>query len=817
MSVEDSEIHEASAQEIEDVRVENEMQKSYIDYAMSVIEGRSIPDVRDGLKPVQRRVLYAMHEAGISSTNSHRKSANVVGDTMGDYHPHGDKAIYDALARMAQDFSLRYPLVDGQGNFGSIDGDPPAAMRYTEARMAPLAEDLLEGIDEDTVEFTSNYDDRMQEPDVLPAKFPNLLANGVSGIAVGLSTKIPPHNLGELVDGTVHLIENPDCDTEDLMEHIPGPDFPMGGKIIGRDGIYDAYDTGRGRITVRARYNVEESSSGDSIVITDLPPESNKERLIKKIAEMVEDGRIEGITDLRDESNREDGIRIVIELKRSAVTEVVENQLKDKILETTYGIINLAIVDGEPEVLTLKETLDQWLQHRKEVVRRRTQNELDEKEHEAHILEGRMRALDNTEEIVELIRNAEDRSAARDELKDRFGFSEDQAQHIVRMQLGSLTSIEASEVREQYDNLQDRIERLNEILNSESELLDVIKKELQEIKDEYADERRTAIEDASEDVTREDLIPEQDIIVTVSEQGYLKRMETSEFSSQNRGGKGVIGMDLKQGDSLVGVFQINTHDRLLCFTNQGDVYETKGYQIPEYGRNTRGEPDVAVFDKLDEDEHVTHFLAVDDEEDRALTFVTRNGLIKRTEMSEFDNILSTGIRAIGLNEDDEIVATLLTDDSDEVMIGVSDGRSIRFGADEVRPTGRSSRGVNAIEINDGDEVTGAFVVDEAEDAFTLTENGYGKRTSLDNYRSQSRYGKGIIDIKTPERNGDVTAIEGVEDGDELFVATEDGMVMCTSVDDISRVGRNTKGVKVMETSDGDSIADISVVQTEQEE
>lgn len=810
MTQKETRIHEAPAQEIEDIRVEDEMKKSYIDYAMSVIVGRAIPDVRDGLKPVQRRILYTMNEQGLTHSGGHRKSANVVGETMGEYHPHGDKAIYDALARMAQPFSLRYPLIDGQGNFGSIDGDPPAAMRYTEARMDSLAEELLEGIDENIVDFKSNYDDRTEEPEVLPAKFPNLLVNGASGIAVGTSTKIPPHNISEVIDGTIHLIDNPNCDTEDLMEFIPGPDFPMGGKIVGRDGIKKAYDTGRGRITVRASYKIKHKDNGkDSIIITELPPESNKERLIKNIAEMVENDKIEGISDLRDESNRDDGVRIVIKIKETAVTKVIENKLKDTVLRKTYGIINLSIVNGEPETLTLKETLNEWLQHRKEVVRRRTKNELQEKKQKAHILEGRMKALDNTDEIVQLIRNSKDRKSARNELESRFNFSEDQAQHIVRMQLGSLTSIEEGEVQEEHRKLQKRIKRLNKILDSNKELLKVIKDELREIKEKYGDKRRTNIEDSSDYINEEDLIPEEEIIIVISEDGYMKRMNIDEFNKQKRGGKGVIGIDLKQGDHLGGIFQVNTHKRLLCFTNEGDVYETKGYEIPEYGRNARGEPDVSIFNKLNDNEHITNILAVDKEETGALTLVTKNGWIKRTELEEFESIKTTGIRAINLSEEDEIVSSFVTENDDEVMVGVSDGRSIRFRASEARTTGRTTRGVNAIKLHEDDTVIGAFSTDNSTDILTITENGYGKRTKIENYSLQSRYGKGLINIKTSERNGPVVSIEGICEQNELFVATKNGMIMRTKADEISSFGRNTQGAKIIETENDDVSTDIS--------
>lgn len=815
------ELHKAPANEIVDVRVEDEMEQSYIDYAMSVIIGRSIPDVRDGLKPVQRRILYTMYEQlGVTSNSSHVKSANAVGKTMGEYHPHGDSAIYDSLARMTQDFSLRHPLIDGQGNFGSVDGDPPAAMRYTEARLGSLGEELLEDIESNTVDFSSNYDDRLQEPDVLPAKFPNLLANGASGIAVGLSTKIPPHNLRELVDATTHLIDNPECGVEDLMEHMPGPDFPLGGKIVGRDGIYDAYSTGRGKITVRADYKIENPDNGtNKIIITELPPETKKKRILQKIANLVDKGTIEGVSDLRDESNREDGIRVVVELKKSAITEVVENQLVDKVLENTFGVINLSIVDGEPRVLTLKETIKHWLDHRKEVVRRRAQDELDDKRDSAHLLKGRIQALENTEDIVDTIRDSEDRDSAISSLVTEYDFSEEQAGHIVRMQLGSLTSMEINEVREEYDTVTSRIERLEEILDNESEILELIKEELEYIKENYGNERRTEIVDAVDDVTREDLIPQEDILITLTDEGYVKRMNADTFSSQQRGGKGIKGTGLKQGDSVSQIIEANTHDNLLCLTTDGNIYEKKGYQLPEYTRNARGEPDVAVFDKLSDDEHIAEIVTAPDEysADKNLTIATRNGLIKKTELTEFTNIQTTGIKAITIREDDEIVDAAITNNSEDVFIGTRDGRGIRFPLEEVNATGRGSQGVNAIQL-EGSSVTRMVTTGtpETTDVLTITENGYGKRTRLTEYRSQSRYGKGVLDIKTTQRNGKPVSVEPVDTSGktttELLVISENGKLVRMDADEISQVSRNTKGVTIV-SFDG-VVADTETISTE---
>ena len=801
---------EAFAADVETARIEQEMEQSYIDYAMSVIAGRALPDARDGLKPVHRRILYAMHEAGVTSRASHRKSSSVVGETMGDFHPHGDSAIYDALARMAQDFSMRAPLVDGQGNFGSIDGDPPAAMRYTESRMSPIAEELLADIEKDTVDFSPNYDGRKREPEVLPAAFPNLLVNGSSGIAVGMSTNVPPHNLGEVIDATIHLIYDPDCTVEDLMDHVVAPDFPTGANIVGRNAIHKAYKTGRGRLRVRAEMEVTE----ERIVVTELPYQANKARLIERIAEDVNDGKLDGVRDLRDESDR-DGIRIVIELKRGANPEVVENQLLESHLETTFGVINLALVDGQPRVLDLKETLSVYLDHRREVVRRRSEYDLDAAESRAHILEGRLTALENADEVVELIQDAEDRDAAKQALQAVFGFSDDQVDHIVAMQLGSLTSMEAAEIEDEYESVQARIERLTEILEHESELLGVIEDELREIKDEYADERRTRIIEDTGEVTDEDLIPQEDTLVVVSEDDYIKRMSLSTFRAQNRGGKGLIGGDLKAGDRVSSVFVANTHDYLLCFTNHGQVYKLKTYQVPEMSRTARGKSAVNLLD-LDDGEEIEAVVDCENLEEgagRYLTMATRNGRVKRTAVEEFGNILSTGIRAIRLEESDELADVELTDGDHDLIAASADGMSIRFDESEVRPMGRNARGVGGIKLDPDDHVVGLAAVDPDEHdwVLTVTGNGYGKRTAIDAYRQQSRYGKGLIDIKTNERNGAACAIDAVSAGDHLVVMSEDGQIMRTPIEGISTVGRNTMGVIVMELDAGDAVASVAVI------
>ncbi|TKR27778.1 DNA gyrase subunit A [Natronomonas salsuginis] len=806
------------AERVEPVRIEDEMEQSYIDYAMSVIVGRALPDARDGLKPVQRRILYAMHEMGVTSRSSHRKSSSIVGDTMGNYHPHGDSAIYDALARMAQDFSLRYPLVDGQGNFGSVDGDPPAAMRYTEARMAPIAEELLDDIDKDTVDFEGNYDDRLTEPAVLPAAVPNLLVNGASGIAVGMSTNLPPHNLGEVIDAAIHLIDHPDCAVADLIDtpdsdgYIKGPDFPSGAKIVNREGLWNAYTEGRGRLRVRADIETEYADSGgDRIVITELPYQENKARRIERIADDVQNEKIDGIRDIRDESDR-NGIRVVIECKRSANADVVRNQLLEHHLERTFSVISLALVDGQPRVLNLKELLEQFVEHRREVVRRRSQFELDEAEDRAHILEGRLIALDNVDGVVELIRDSEDRDAAMAGLRTEYELSEAQAEHVVRMQLGSLTSMEAGEIEAEYGDVQAEIQRLETILNDESELLGVIKDELQEIKAEYADERRTEIIEDAGSVTREDLIAEEQVVVAVSESDYVKRMSLSDFDPQHRGGKGIIGSRPKEGDRISTVFTASTHDYLLCFTNQGQVYRLKVFELPEMGRTARGTSAVNIID-LDDGEEITAVVNTDDVDQGYLAMATRNGYVKRTAVSAFENVHSGGIRALRLEDDDSLVDVEVTPGDGDLLLGTREGMTIRFAESDARPMGRSARGVNGIDLEGEDRVAGlvAATADDDRHLLTVTKNGYGKRTPLSEYRRQSRYGKGLIDIKTDDRNGPVCAINAVSEGDGLVIMSEAGQIMRTHVGEVSRIGRNTKGVVVMRLDDDDHVAGVDVV------
>jgi DNA gyrase subunit A len=806
----DPEDVDVGAEDVERVRIEDEMEQSYIDYAMSVIAGRALPDVRDGLKPVHRRILYAMEEIGITSNVAHRKSSSIVGETMGDYHPHGDSAIYDTLVRMAQDFSMRYPLVDGQGNFGSMDGDPPAAMRYTEARMAPMAEELLEDIERDTVDFQANYDDRLEEPEVLPAKVPNLLLNGSSGIAVGMSTNIPPHNLGEIVNATIHLIEDPEASVADLMEHVKGPDFPTGGTIVGREPIRSAYATGRGRLRVRADYEVDREER--RIVISELPFQENKARLVERIAADVNEGELEGISDLRDESDR-DGVRVVIEFKRGANVDVVENKLLERHLESTFGVINLALVDGQPKVLSLKETLEHYIDHRREVVRRRSEHDLAEARDRAHILEGRLKALEMIDDVVDLIQNSEDRDAARAGLEAEFEFTERQAAHIVRMQLGSLTNMEATEIEEEYEQVQDTIEWLEEVLADEEVLLGVIEEELREISEEYDDERRTAIVDAEGEVKHEDLIPEEDQLVVITEADYIKRMPVKVADRQNRAGKGIIGADPKEGDRVSKVFRANTHDYLLCFTNQGQVYRLKTYEIPEMSRTARGKSAVNLLD-LDDGEELSAVVSTEDfAGEECITTITRDGYVKRTSSVEFQNILSTGIIATKLEDGDELVDVEVTAGTGDLVVSTEGGMTIRFDEDEVREMGRTARGVRAIDLQEGDHVAAMVCTTDEDDRslLTVTRNGYGKRTPLGEYRRQSRYGMGLIDIKTDERNGPVATAKAVDREDHVLIMSDRGQIMRIRAGDVSEVGRNTKGVTIMALDPDDRVASVTVV------
>jgi len=779
------------------INIEDEMKKSYLDYAMSVIIGRALPDVRDGLKPVHRRVLFAMHDLGNTWNKPYKKSARIVGDVIGKYHPHGDTAVYDTIVRMAQDFSLRYPLVDGQGNFGSVDGDAPAAMRYTEVRMSRLASELLADIDKDTVDFLPNYDESLKEPVVLPARFPNLIVNGSSGIAVGMATNIPPHNISEVADGLEALIRNPEITVEELMRYIPGPDFPTGGTINGREGIVSAYKTGRGIIHLRARAHVEtqKKTGRESIIVTEIPYQVNKARLLEKVAHLVRQKKLEGISDIRDESDRQ-GMRIVFELKRDAQAQVVLNQLyKHAQLQVSFGIILLAIVNRQPVTLTLKTMLLHFLDHRKEVIRRRTAFELAKARDRLHILAGLKIALDNLDEIIALIRRAKSPAAAREELIERFTFSSRQAQAILDMKLQRLTGLERQKIIDEYNATVALIERLEAILASEQLVLDLIVEDLREIKKAYGDERRSEIVDRSTDLQMEDLIVEEDMVVTISRLGYVKRTPISTYRSYHRGAGGRLGMETKQGDFVSQMFTASTHDQIIFFTNCGRAFRLKTYEIPESGPAARGKALVNLL-KLEKDELVTTVLpAREFKEDCHVVMATRRGFIKKVAMSALENIRSNGLRCITLEEGDQLIAAKVCRPTDHVFLASHHGQAIRFPAAQVRSMGRSARGVIGCRMNEGDYVVSMEIFDEqGGTVLTVTENGFGKRTSIDDYPLRSRGGKGVITIKTTERNGKVVAVMKVTDADQIMMITDAGKITRTRVAEISVIGRNTQGV-----------------------
>lgn len=792
--------------------VEAEMKTSYIDYAMSVIVGRALPDVRDGLKPVHRRIIYSMYESGVTSTKPYKKSARIVGDVLGKYHPHGDTAVYDALIRMAQDFSLRYPLIDGQGNFGSVDGDSPAAMRYTESRLAKIAEEMVEDIEKETVKFADNYDGSLKEPTVLPAKLPNLLINGSSGIAVGMATNIPPHNLSEVVDGITLLINNPDAELRDLMSVIRAPDFPTGGIIYGISGIVEAYSTGRGLIRIRARTSVEESEGRRRIIVTEIPYMVNKANLIESIAELVREKRIEGISDLRDESDRE-GMRIVIELKRDAQDEVVLNQLfAHTAMESSFGVINLALVDNKPSVLTLKETLMHYIDHRRAVIRRRTEFDLKKAEMRAHILEGLIVALDNIDAVIKLIKSSKDAGIAKGSLIKKFDLSEEQAKAILEMRLQRLTALEMEGILKEHDELLKKIARLKEILASEQEILRIIKEELAYLKEKYGDERRTEIVTETTDLDIKDLIPDEDVVITITKAGYIKRIPVTTYRQQRRGGVGLVGMGKKEEDVVTYLFIASTHALILFFTNKGKVYWLETYRIPEGGRYSRGKAIVNLLPELEEGEKVSVVIHVKEFLDKHyLIFATKNGIVKKTPLKMYSRPRVTGIRAINLDDGDELVSVKLSDGSKDVILATKHGQAIRFLESEIRAMGRAVRGVRGIRLRGGDDVVSMALVKEDDALLTITENGYGKRTPVKDYRSIRRGGMGVRTIKTNERNGFVVSVKEVKDGDELILTTLDGMVIRVPASDISIQGRNTMGVRVMRLRENDRIVDVATL------
>src|SRR5215217_541155 len=785
------------------IAIEDEMKSSYLDYAMSVIVGRALPDVRDGLKPVHRRILYGMNEMGLASNRAYRKSAKIVGEIMGNYHPHGDSAIYDTLVRMAQDFNMRYPLVDGQGNYGSMDGDSAAAMRYTEARMTKLAEELLADIEKETVDFGPNYDESLQEPLVLPTKVPNLLINGAGGIAVGYATNIPTHNIGEVIDGLLLLLENPDVTIPQLMKKIPGPDFPTAGFIYGLSGIKEAYETGRGLLKLRAKVVVEtdERTERERLIVTEVPYQVNKAKLIEKIADLIQEDRIKGISDLRDESSDREGVRVVIELKRNEIPLVVLNNLyKHTQLETTFGVIMLALVNNRPEVLNLKQILHHFIQHRQEVVVRRTAFELRKAEERAHILEGLKIALDNLDAVIALIRRSQSPDEARAGLMAQFGLTEIQATAILDMRLQRLTQLERTKLIEEYQEVLKQIEYLKSVLASEALVRTIIKDELTEVREAYKDDRRTQIVKEEAEISLEDLIAEEEVIVTITHTGYIKRNAVSLYRAQRRGGKGKIGMGIKDEDFVETLFTASTHDTLLFFTDAGKVYWLKVHELQEAGRAAKGKALVNLL-PLSSNEKVTATLPVKEyRNDRYIIMATKKGIIKKTELSAFGNPRQGGIIALGLEDGDKLISVHLTDGQREILLGTKQGLTIRFKEEEVRPMGRTAYGVKGITLEEGNEVIGMETItpDSTTAILTVTEGGYGKRTTVGDYRIQGRGGKGIISVKTTERNGLAVGFLQVRDGDEIMLMAAQGKVLRCKVDDIRAIGRNTQGVRLLD-------------------
>ena len=798
------------------VPIEEEMRKSYLDYAMSVIVGRALPDIRDGLKPVHRRVLYTMSGLGLNWNRAYRKCAKVVGEVLGKYHPHGDAPVYEALVRMVQEFSLRYPLVDGQGNFGSIDGDPPAAYRYTEARLAKIAHELLADIDKDTVNFVPNFDESEREPTVLPTKVPNLLVNGSSGIAVGMATNIPPHNLSEVVDALVMLIDNADVSIDDLMKVVPGPDFPTHGYIYGRNGIREAYTTGRGIITLRAKAHVEKMRGGrEAIIVTELPYQVNKASLIEKIGELIRDKRIEGISERRDESSRE-GIRIVLELGRGEIPQIVMNQLyKHTPMQTTFGVIMLALVGLRPQVVTLKQMLQEFIAFRREVVTRRTKYDLARAEERAHILEGLRKALDQLDLVIRLIRQAENPDAAKDALMRRLDLTEIQARHILGMRLQQLTQLERHKIVEEHEQTLALIADLRGILASEQRLMGIIKDELMALKEEFGDERRTEILAETADLTIEDLLADEDMVVTITRSGYIKRTHVEAYRSQKRGGKGVTGMETKEEDIVADLFVASTHSYLLFFTNKGKVHWLKVHEIPEGGRQAKGKALVNVL-SLGEGERVATCVPVRDFESGGyILFATKLGKVKKTELVAYSHPKRGGIQAIALEDGDEVMAARRTDGQREVLLSTKEGMLIRFAEDEVRAVGRVAAGVRGIDLEEGDQVIAAEVVQEGVSILTVTARGYGKRTPLEEYRLIGRAGKGVIDIKTEGRNGPVVGMLQIREGHDILVVTTKGKIIRVPAAEVTSQGRNTMGVRIIELDPDDQVGSIACVEAEQ--
>lgn len=817
------EINEIKDQRIIPVNIEAEMKKSFIDYAMSVIADRALPDVRDGLKPVHRRILYAMYIQGYTPDKSYRKCVNTVGEVLGKFHPHGDAAVYESMVRMAQWFSLRHTLVDGHGNFGSLDGDPPAAMRYTEARLSKISLEMLADINKDTVDFKPNYDEHEMEPVVLPSRFPNLLVNGSSGIAVGMATNIPPHNLGEVIDGTIYVIDNPDAPIDDINRIIKGPDFPTAGTIIGRQGIRDAYRTGRGRIVVRAKAAIEQvSNTKQRIIVSDLPYQVNKSRLIEKIADLVKDKKIEGIADINDESDRNDPVRIVITLKRDANANVVLNQLyKNTQLQDTFSVNMLALVQTEngkfePKVINLRQAIDHYINHQRDVITRRTKFELEKAEARAHILEGLKIAIDNLDEVIRIIRSSKTEPLAKQGLMERFGFSEKQSQAIVDMRLGRLTGLEREKLENEYREVLEKIRYYREVLANEGLLLKIIKDELIQIKSKFADERRTEITADENEIDIEDLIEEEESVITLTHFGYIKRLPADTYKSQRRGGKGITALSTREEDFVETLFTTSTHNFIMFFTNKGRVYRLKAYQVPESGRQAKGTAIVNLLE-LDSDEKVTTVIPVSEyNEGMYLIMATKNGVVKKTDIMEYDHIRKGGLTAVTLRENDELIGVRLTDGSKDIILVTRNGMAIKFEETDVRPLGRVSQGVRGIKLEDDDYVIGMGASIEDTSLLVVTENGFGKRTELNEYKVQSRGGKGILTYRVTDKTGKIAGMKLVNEKDDVILISDDGTIIRMNAEEISILGRATQGVTLMRMNEGSKVVSVARIMSEED-
>ncbi len=792
--------------------LEDEMQNSFIDYSMSVITSRALPDVRDGLKPVHRRILFSMYKTGFTPDKPYKKSAHIVGDVLAKYHPHGDSSVYDAMVRMAQPFNFRYMLVDGQGNFGSIDGDSAAAMRYTEARMSKIALEMLNDIEKNTIDYSPNYDESLEEPQVLPSRYPNLLVNGSSGIAVGMATNIPPHNLGEVIDGVIALIDNKDLTDEELMKYIKGPDFPTGGIIMGIKGIRDAYMTGRGSIKVRSKTTIEKMSNGKNrILVHEIPYQVNKARLIEKIAELVRDKRIDGITDLRDESDRK-GMRIVIELRRDVNPQVVLNQLyKNTQMQDNFGVITLALVNGMPQILTLKQVLQHYIAHQEKVIIRRTKFDLNRAEERAHIVEGLKIAVDNIDEVVKIIRSSRVDEESKARLNERFGLSEKQAQAVIDMQLKRLSGLAVDKLIEELNELEEKIAYFRSVLADENKILEIIKDEISVIKEKYSDERRTEITGSEDELAIEDLIADEDVVITISHSGYIKRVPMDTYKSQKRGGKGITAMTTKEEDFVEQIFITTTHNYLIFFTNQGKCYRLKVYEIPETGRQSKGTNIINLLN-ITGDEKITTVISLKDyDNDLFLLAATKKGMIKKTALAEYDTARKDGIIAIKLDDNDELISVQLTDGSCDVLMVTKDGQAIRFSEEEVRAMGRATQGVKGIKLMDEDVVVGMDIARDDAQLLVVTANGFGKRTPLDEYRPQARGGKGVFTLRSTDRNGEIVGTLVVKEGEEIMAISREGIIIRLKVDDVSSMSRTTQGVTLMRLNEADHVVAMARV------